>query len=78
MSEPVEPIDPFFERALDVDPPSSKPTHYKIICISLYNSDLAALDAKVTELKRRGRTKMSRSELIRFALAALDVDQVSK
>jgi hypothetical protein len=56
----------------------AKPTHYKVICISLYNSDLMALDAKVAELKRRGLTKMSRSELIRFALAELDVDRVRK
>jgi hypothetical protein len=51
-----------------------KPTHYKVICISMYTRDLEELDAKVAELKRRGWTKANKSQLIRLALAALDLD----
>lgn len=56
--------------------PKPKPTHYKVICISMYTRDLQDLDAKVTELKRRGKTKMNKSELIRLALSKLDIEQV--
>jgi len=35
----------------------TRPTHYKVICISMYTRDLEDLDAKVAELKRRGWTK---------------------
>ncbi|MBI2388867.1 MAG: hypothetical protein HYV09_04545 [Deltaproteobacteria bacterium] len=55
-----------------------KPAHYKVICISLYNEDLAHLDGMVDELKRRGFTKANRSALIRFALEQVDLDQVKK
>lgn len=54
----------------------AKPTHYKTICISMYTTDLKKLDAKVAELKRRGKTKMSKSELIRLALEKLNLDEV--
>jgi hypothetical protein len=55
-----------------------KPTHYKVICISLYTSDIEELDAKVAELKRRGVPRMSKSELIRIALARLDINTITK
>lgn len=45
---------------------------YEVICISLYREDLAALDEKVRDLKTRGHRKMSRSALIRYALAHVD------
>lgn len=54
------------------------PTHYKVICISMYTRDLDELDAKVRELKQQGHTKMSRSQLIRHALNHLDVTTLSK
>jgi hypothetical protein len=57
--------------------PKPRPEHYKVICISLYTKDLEDLSAKVAELKRRGKTKMSKSELIRLALANLTVDEVA-
>lgn len=66
------------EGALSEDEVKAKPTHYKIICISMYTEDIAELDAKVAELKRRGLTKMSKSELIRIALRALDIDAVKR
>ena len=58
--------------------PGEKPSHYKVICISLYNEDLARLDGMVEQLKKRGFTKANRSALIRFALDQADLDQVKK
>ncbi len=56
----------------------SKPTHYKVICISLYKEDLGRLDDMVRELKSSGHRKMSRSALIRFALDTLDLDALPR
>lgn len=53
-----------------------RPDHYKVVCISMYTRDLDELDAKVAVLKERGWTKMSKSQLIRIALAQLDVAQL--
>ncbi|MDP9150450.1 MAG: hypothetical protein M3O36_10990 [Myxococcota bacterium] len=58
--------------------PSAKPSHYKVICISLYTRDLERLDALVEELKTRGITKASRSALIRVALDQIDLDKVPR
>jgi hypothetical protein len=55
-----------------------KPTHYKVICISLYNDDLERLDGMVDELKAKGLTKANRSALIRHALMQVDLDKVPK
>ena len=55
-----------------------KPAHYKVICISLYNDDLARLDTMVEELKQRGFTKANRSALIRFALEQVDLTKAKK
>ena len=57
---------------------SSKPTHYKVICISMYTKDLDRLDELVEELKGRGITKANRSALIRVALEQLDLDKVPR
>lgn len=59
-------------------PKALKPAHYEVICISLYNEDLARLDAKVKQLKERGHRKMSRSALIRYALDTVDLDSLPK
>jgi hypothetical protein len=53
-----------------------KPTHYKVICISMYTKDLKRLDDMVDSLKARGMTKANRSALIRYALAEVDLDSV--
>jgi hypothetical protein len=53
-----------------------KPTHYKVICISMYTRDIEELEAKVAELKRRGWTKANKSQLIRLALAQVDLDKL--
>jgi hypothetical protein len=54
----------------------ARPTHYKVICISMYTRDLEDLDAKVAELKRRGWTKANKSQLIRLALSQIDIDKL--
>ncbi len=55
-----------------------KPDHYKVCCISLYTEDIERLEALVAELKRRGHTKANKSQLIRFALATVDLDDMPK
>lgn len=56
----------------------AKPTHYKVICISIYNEDLKHLDELVGQLKKRGMTKANRSALIRAALQQVDLDRVPR
>jgi hypothetical protein len=58
--------------------PAAKPTHYKVICISIYTKDLERLDGLVDELKSRGVTKANRSALIRAALDQIDLDKVPR
>ena len=55
-----------------------KPTHYKVVCISLYNEDIENLEKLVAELKRRGHTKANKSQLIRAALAQVDLGKIPK
>ncbi len=59
-------------------PPTDKPAHYKVICISLYTQDLERLDDMVDTLKGRGFTKASRSALIRAALEQVDLAKVPR
>jgi hypothetical protein len=56
----------------------AKPTHYKVVSISLYTEDIERLEAMVQELKRRGYTKASKSQLIRFALDTVDLDALPR
>ncbi len=55
-----------------------RPSHYKVICISMYTDDLERLDAAVRELKRRGYTKANRSAVLRAAVAQLDLAKVPR
>ena len=55
-----------------------KPTHYKVVSISLYQEDIARLEALVKGLKARGYTRANKSMVIREALRQLDPDQVPK
>ena len=64
------------ERRRPATPDKARPTHYKVICISIYTRDLEELESKVAELKRRGWTKANKSHLIRLALAQLDLDKL--
>lgn len=57
---------------------ADKPTHYKVICISMYTKDLKQLDDMVDTLKAKGMTKANRSALIRYALAQVDLDEVPR
>lgn len=52
--------------------PRVKPTHYKVICISLYTRDQERLTAMVAKLKDLGWSKANKSHLIRFALENLE------
>jgi hypothetical protein len=78
-SAPVRPL-----AALGTDtkrrarPKQAKPEHYEIICISMYNEDLARLDEKVAALKQRGHRRMTRSALIRYALDRIALDEVPR
>jgi hypothetical protein len=54
------------------------PTHYKMICVSIYKDDLEHLDAMVAELKKMGITKANRSALIRHALKTVDLKTVPR
>jgi len=67
-----EPVVPPEERTV------ARPAHYKVICISMYNEDLAHMDAMVERLKARGLTKANRSALIRYALGLVDLDKVPR
>lgn len=66
-------------RAVPVRRPAKpKPSHYKIMCISLYNRDIDRLEALVAELKRQGHSKANKSALIRFALDTVDIAKMPK
>jgi hypothetical protein len=65
-------------RPLAKTAPSDKPSHYKVICISMYTDDLGKLDEMVDALKARGLTKANRSALIRHALGQVDLDKVPR
>jgi hypothetical protein len=69
---------PAMQPRIQDKPLVPKPTHYKVICISLYNDDIDHLDAMVDALKARGLTKANRSALIRHALAQVDLDKVPR
>jgi hypothetical protein len=66
----------FYGRTEPAAPVKPKPTHYKVVCISLYTRDIENLEATVAELKRRGYTKANKSQLIRMALSQLDIDKL--
>lgn len=55
-----------------------RPTHYKVVCISLYNEDIERLESLVAELKRRGHSKANKSQVIREALLQIDLDRVPR
>ncbi|MDP3278492.1 MAG: hypothetical protein Q8Q09_25100 [Deltaproteobacteria bacterium] len=57
---------------------AAKPEHYKVICISLYNEDLARLDALVESLKSRGFTKANRSAVLRAAIEQFEPRKVKR
>jgi hypothetical protein len=64
--------------AASPQPRREKPTHYKVVCISLYTEDIEQLETLVAELKRRGHTKANKSQVIRAALDQVDLDKIPK
>jgi hypothetical protein len=86
--DPLAATDTNLERFYKPEPPAAndapkpvvkeKPTHYKVVCISLYNEDIQNLESMVAELKRRGHTKANKSQLIRAALAQVDLGKIPK
>jgi hypothetical protein len=69
----------FYRAPEAVEPPAKeKPSHYKVVSISLYTRDIERLEAMVQELKRRGHTKANKSQLIRFALDTVDLDALPR
>ena len=73
-----EPGVPSITPISDAPKAKEKPTHYKVVCISLYNEDIENLERMVAELKRRGHTKANKSQLIRAALAQVDLSKIPK
>ena len=65
-------------RAAQPSAPAEKPTHYKVICVSMYTRDLERMDALVDDLKKRGVTKANRSALIRAAIEQVDLDKIPR
>ena len=55
-----------------------KPSHYKIVCLSLYLEDIEKLNSLVAELKKRGHTKANKSQVVRAALEQLDIRRIPK
>lgn len=62
----------------EAEPPKARPTHYKVVCISLYNEDIERLESLVGELKRRGHSKANKSQVIREALLQIDLNRVPR
>jgi hypothetical protein len=75
VERPV-PSDRAVPKARELQKP--KPTHYKVVSISLYQEDIEKLESMVAELKRRGHTKANKSQLIRFALDTVDVTKLPR
>lgn len=55
-----------------------KPTHYKVISISMYTDDIARLEELVKEAKAMGHTRANKSMLIREALRQLDLNRLPR
>ena len=53
-----------------------KPTHYKVVSISLYQEDISRLEALVKTLKERGHSGANKSMIIREALRQLDLENI--
>lgn len=51
---------------------------FKIVSISVYDEDLAAIDAAVDRLRAEGHRHMFRSKLLRIAFSLLDIEQLAK
>lgn len=75
---PAEEPEPEIESAVRTQAAKDKPTHYKIVSISLYNEDIDRLERMVADLKERGHRRANKSQLIRYALATVDLENMPK
>jgi len=55
-----------------------KPSHYKLVCISLYQDDIAKLENHVRLLKGKGFTRANKSMVIRFAIDRVILEQMPR
>lgn len=51
---------------------------HKVVCISMYVSDIELAAQQIAGLKRDGFTNMNRSRLIRLALEQFDASKLTK
>ena len=58
--------------------PKRRPTHYRVISVAVYETDLAQWDAAVEQLKSEGYTKATRSSLLRLAMSQLDLSKLGE
>jgi hypothetical protein len=58
-----------------VSKPEPKP--HKVVCISMYLTDLELASQMISGLKRDGFTNMNRSRLIRLALEQFDASKLT-
>ncbi len=73
MFDEEEALNRFFKEGRELPKKRGKrPTHYKVISISMYTEDLERLDALVAQLKELGHTRANKSMVIREALRQLD------
>ena len=64
------------QRTTARPPAASRPSHYKVISISLYTEDIERLGTLVSELKACGHTRANKSMVIREALRQLDLNAI--
>jgi hypothetical protein len=69
---------PRVARPVEAPRKDLRPTHYKVVSISLYTEDIDRIDRLVQQLKDMGHTKANRSSLIRFAIDQVDISRMPK
>lgn len=68
--------EPVRERRPQAGAKAKRPSHYKVVSISLYLEDIERLEKLVAELKARGQSRANKSMVIREALRQMDLDAV--
>ncbi len=76
VEEFFTPREPRARRAAMRRVKKPKPTHYKVVSISLYTEDQQRLADLVAELKKRGYSRANKSLVVREALRQIDLDLV--
>jgi hypothetical protein len=59
-------------------PGKPKPTHYKVVSFSMYHEDIAHLEDLVARLKAKGHSKANKSQVVRYALAMVDIEKMPR